>query len=102
MVFITEKDRIYTTDSNGKVIAEVTFPTTNGISVIDHTFVDPVLRGKGIAGKLVKMAADKILTDGNKIAATCPFAVIWFKRHPEFSLVCVGPAACKLINHQAD
>ncbi|MDE6298753.1 MAG: N-acetyltransferase [Muribaculaceae bacterium] len=60
------------------------FPTENGVSTIDHTFVDPSLRGQGIAGKLVKLAADKILEEGNKIAATCTYAVAWFKRHPEY------------------
>ena len=96
MEFITEKDRIYATDPSGNVVAEVTFPTENGVSTIDHTFVDPSLRGEGIAGRLVKMAADKILAEGNKIAATCSYAVAWFKRHPEYHLVCSGPVACKI------
>ena len=73
MDFITEKDRIYATDPSGNVIAEVTFPSEDGVSTIDHTFVDPSLRGEGIAGKLVKLAADKILAEGNKIAATCSY-----------------------------
>lgn len=96
MEFITEKDRIYATDPAGNVVAEVTFPTVNGVSTIDHTFVDPSLRGEGIAGKLVKLAADKILAEGNKIAATCSYAVAWFKRHPEYHLECSGPVACRI------
>lgn len=96
MDFITEKDRIYATDPSGNVIAEVTFPTKNGVSTIDHTFVDPSLRGEGIAGKLVKLAADKILAEGNKIAATCSYADVWFKRHPEYHLVSSGPVACRI------
>ena len=96
MDFITEKDRIYATDPSGNVIAEVTFPSEDGVSTIDHTFVDPSLRGEGIAGKLVKLAADKILAEGNKIVATCSYAVAWFKRHPEYHLVCSGPVACRI------
>lgn len=96
MEYITEKDRIYATDSSGKIIAEVTFPTEGGVSTIDHTFVDPSLRGKGVAGKLVKLAADKILSDGNRIAATCPYAVSWFERHPEYPIVCSGVVACRI------
>ncbi|MBD5198763.1 MAG: N-acetyltransferase [Bacteroidales bacterium] len=84
MDFITENDRIYATDASGKLIAEVTFPTRNGVATIDHTFVDPSLRGQGIAGQLVKLAADKIINDGNKIVAACPYAVEWFKKHPEY------------------
>lgn len=87
MEFITEKDRIYATDPSGKVVAEVTFPTKDGVSTINHTFVDPSLRGEGVAGKLVRLAADKILAEGHKIAATCSYAVAWFKRHPEYHTV---------------
>lgn len=96
MNYITETDRIYATDPSGNLLAEVTFPTRDGISNIDHTFVDPSLRGQGIAGELVKLAAEKILADGNKIAATCPYAVTWFERHPEYPVVPSGPAACRI------
>ncbi len=98
MEFLTEKDRIYATDKSGKMIAEVTFPTKNGVSIIDHTFVDPSLRGQGVAGKLVELAAKTILDNGNKIAATCPYAVTWFERHPEYPVVCSGPPACRIYN----
>lgn len=84
MDFITENDRIYATDASGKLIAEVTFPTRNGVATIDHTFVAPSLRGQGIAGQLVKLAANKIINDGNKIVAACPYAIEWFKQHPEY------------------
>lgn len=81
MEYITEKDRIYAIDAEGKTIAEITFPTLNGIATIDHTFVDKSLRGQGIADKLVRQAVDKILADGNRIAATCPYAIAWLNRH---------------------
>lgn len=71
MEFIEDKDRIYAVDPAGRVVAEVTFPTVAGVATIDHTFVDRSLRGEGIAEQLVKLAADKILADGNKIAAAC-------------------------------
>ncbi len=96
MEFITEKDRIYANDQAGNMIAEVTFPTVDGVSYIDHTFVDPSLRGQGVAGKLVELAAKAILADGNKIGATCPYAVTWFERHPEYPVVCSGLPACKI------
>ncbi len=96
MEFITEKDRIYATDESGGLIAEVTFPTVDGVSVINHTFVDPSLRGQGVADKLVKLAADTIMERGDKIAAMCTYAVAWFERHPEYPVVCSGPAACSI------
>lgn len=84
MEFITEKDRIYATDASGKIIAEVTFATRDGVATIDHTFVDTSLRGQGVASKLVKSAIDKILADGNKVAASCSYALAWLQRHPEY------------------
>lgn len=99
MEFITDTDRIYATGSDGKLIAEVTFPTKNGISTINHTFVDSSLRGQGVASALVKAAADKILADGNKIAATCTYAAAWFMRHPEYHPECGGPVACKIMKN---
>ncbi|MBD5213782.1 MAG: N-acetyltransferase [Bacteroidales bacterium] len=96
MDFITEKDRIYATDASGDIVAEVTFPTENGVSTIDHTFVTPALRGEGVAGKLVQLAVDKILSDGNEIAATCSYADAWLKRHPEYRRVNSGPIACRI------
>ena len=57
MEYITEKNRIYSKDSDGSIIAEVTFPEVEcGIYNINHTFVDTSLRGKGVAGKLVELA----------------------------------------------
>lgn len=97
MEYITEDERIYANDDDGRLIAEVTFPTVGSVSTIDHTFVDDSLRGQGIAAELVKLAADKILTDGHKIAATCPYAVTWFKRHPEYAVADnAATAACRI------
>ncbi len=86
MNFITEKDRIFAEDQSGKLLAEISFPTKHNVSIINHTFVDDSLRGQGIAAKLVKMAAEVILESGNKIAATCPYAIGWFKKHPEYKV----------------
>lgn len=84
MDFITETNRIYSEDNDGKVLSEVTFSTKDGVATIERTFVDDSLRGQGIAGKLVQMAVDKILADGNRVAATCPYAIKWLQQHPEY------------------
>ncbi len=97
MDYITENGRIHAEDADGNIIAEITFPAENGTATIDHTFVHPSLRGQGVAGKLVRMAADKILADGNKIAATCSYAVLWFQRHPEYNVSDTdAPLSCRI------
>lgn len=97
MEFIKEKDRIYALGAQGRLIAEITFPTCGGVSVIDHTFVDDSLRGQGIAGKLMQQAVDNITAAGDRIAATCPYAVAWLQRHPQYKVVDIGEApACRI------
>jgi predicted GNAT family acetyltransferase len=86
MEFKYEPNRIYAEDADQKVIAEVTFPVKDGIATVNHTYVDESLRGQGVAGQLVKAAADQILASGFRIAATCPYAVSWFAKHPEYQL----------------
>lgn len=83
MEFHTEEERIYMADEWGKVLAEVTFPVKDGEATINHTYVHESLRGQGIASKMVKMAVDKIKSDGYELAATCSYAVAWLQRHPE-------------------
>ena len=82
MEFQREDGRIYAMDAD-KLIAEVTFPTRDGVADIDHTFVDDSLRGQGVAGQLVRAAADQIRADGNRARVTCSYARAWFARHPE-------------------
>ena len=66
MDITTEDSRIYAKDENGTVIAEITFPTKDGVASIDHTPVDEFLRGQGIAGQLMNATVSNIQKDGNK------------------------------------
>ena len=75
MDLITEPNRIYCTDENGKVLAEITFPEASvGVFDIAHTFVDDSLRGQGIAARLVDLAAEEIKKRGGKLTASCSYA----------------------------
>lgn len=82
MEFIHEPERIYGTDENGKVVAEITFPQREpGVFTIEHTIVDGSLQGQGIAGKLVQAAVDDIRSQGGQVRATCSYAVKWLEKH---------------------
>ena len=84
MEFQKEPGRIYALGEDGKLLAEITFPTgEDGVADIDHTFVDESLRGQGVAGQLVRAAADQIRDQGKKARAVCTYARAWFDRHPE-------------------
>lgn len=81
MNFISETNRIYSIDEQGKIIAEITFPNEEDTYCIDHTFVDDSLRGQGVAGKLVAMAVDAIKKQGGKVTATCSYAKGWLEKN---------------------
>jgi len=97
MIFTTEDNRIYATSSDNRVIAELTFTVKDGVANINHTFVDDSLRGQGVAGQLVQAAVDHFLKRNLKISATCSYAFLWLKRHPEYeSVPSETPAGCDI------
>jgi predicted GNAT family acetyltransferase len=84
MNFISEFNRIYANDDNGRLVAEVRFPPVGAGAVdIERTFVDDSLAGKGVASALLDAAYDKIKNDGKKARATCSYAVKWFEKHED-------------------
>ena len=59
MNFEIERNRILMKNETGKIVAEITFPETSpGVFVIDHTFVDEILRVQGMESKLVQCAVE--------------------------------------------
>lgn len=85
MEFRQEPGRIFATGEDGRLLAEVTFPEREGAAEIDHTLVDPSLRGQGVAGQLLQAAADTLRAQGRKARPTCSYAVRWFETHPEYA-----------------
>lgn len=86
MAYVTQENAIVYLDDNGAKLAEVTFPSDGDHTVnINHTFVDPQLRGQGVAGQLMVHAADALRESGRKAHPSCSYAVAWFEKHPEQS-----------------
>ncbi len=76
--------KFYIGNSENDFIAQITFKDGgNNILVVDHTFVDPSLRGQGIAGKLMAKVIDMARDEGKKIVPVCSYAVTYFRRHNE-------------------
>lgn len=57
----------------------------DGALDILHTIVPYRLEGRGIGSALVKGAYDWARSEGLEAAATCRFAYLWLKRHPEYN-----------------
>ncbi|WP_027109032.1 GNAT family N-acetyltransferase [Lacticigenium naphthae] len=84
MEFKKEGNRFFSEDSDGNLLAEITyFPKGDDRIVIDHTFVDPSLRGQGIAEQSVDYVVKEMKTENKKIEPLCPYVVELFARKPE-------------------
>jgi uncharacterized protein len=82
MEFIYEKNRIYVNDADGNMIVEATFPMIKeGVANVDHTWVDPSLRGQGVASQLMQAVVRKAHELDLRLVGTCPYAQVWFKKH---------------------
>jgi len=69
---------------DGAVLGVVDFPALDGETVdICHTHVDPSLRGRGIAGRMMEKVVECLRQSGRKAYPTCAYAVRWFDDHPE-------------------
>jgi uncharacterized protein len=71
----------FTIDQDGKRIAEMTYARRDAsVIVIDHTFVDPGLRGQGIARQLLDAAVAWARANKASIAPECSYARAAFAR----------------------
>ena len=88
MGITVEDHRAVYYDEDQEMKGEVTFPSIDHIDQdtveINHTFVDPSLRGMGMAGKLMEAAAGEIRRQGKKAVLTCSYAVKWFESHKAY------------------
>ncbi|MBF0794726.1 GNAT family N-acetyltransferase [Mammaliicoccus lentus] len=67
-------NKFYVGESEGQFDAEITYHDSDGnVLVVDHTFVDPSLRGQGTARKLVDTVIDKARNEGKVIDPVCPY-----------------------------
>lgn len=84
MIWKYENGRIYSVDENNELMAETIFVfKENGEVDIEHTYVNPVLRGRSVAGNMMEVVVEYLKEKGLKASATCPYANAWLKKHRE-------------------
>ena len=72
--------------------AEMTYRTIAAAEIaIDHTFTPPQFRGRDIALCLMKRCIADARREGLRIRPLCSYAVVQFRRHPDWSDVLVQP-----------
>ena len=69
-------------EENG-ALAFATYRKSGDVYTIPHVEAAMELRGKGAAGRLMEGIARLARANGFKLAPTCPYAVAWFRRHPD-------------------
>jgi len=72
--FEAENDRAAAYDDTQYEVGECTFSRRNNYWTIDHTFVEPPLRGQKIAESLVQTIVQQAKKEDVKIKPVCPFA----------------------------
>jgi len=64
-----------------KVLAQMTYSIASPeLIIIDHTEVDPSLKGKGMGKQLLMAIVEKARTEKFKILPLCPFAKSVFEK----------------------
>ena len=78
-------------NEEGVRVAEMTYHAAGDSQFnIDHTEVDPSLRGQGVAESLLEAAVQHARDNNLKIRATCRFALKKLQNEPEFADVFAG------------
>lgn len=66
---------------DGRRIAEMTYRRLGAARIlVDHTEVDPALRGQGVARQLLDAAVAWARQTGTKISASCSYVVVQLAR----------------------
>jgi predicted GNAT family acetyltransferase len=66
---------------DGRRIAEMTYTRTNpSLVVVDHTFVDPSLRGQGVARQLQDAMVAWARESATKVIPVCSYVKVQFDR----------------------
>jgi predicted GNAT family acetyltransferase len=70
-------------EREGRRVAELTYRMTGGTAVVDHTWVDPKLRGGKLAPKLVEAAVEWARSTNHKISPACSYVRMVMDRYPD-------------------
>ena len=70
-------------ESNGKVVAEMTYSLDIDTMTIDHTEAAPELKGQNAGTQLLNTAVQFARDNGYKIIAVCPFVRSVFTKHAD-------------------
>ncbi len=74
-----EDKGFFISDEKGEVIAELTYRKEENKLYFDHTYVSRLMRGQGIAEKLLDAGVEYAEKNGYKIVPVCSYVVKKFE-----------------------
>ena len=83
---VYEEQNLRTAAYDGdKLAGQCTYVVRDGFWDLEHTIVDPVYGGQGLAGKLVQELVSKARERGVKTIPTCSYALKTFEKNAEYA-----------------
>jgi predicted GNAT family acetyltransferase len=77
-------ERRYRLSLGREIVGELRYRLEPGVGLLAHTEIEPSLRGRGLATRLVRSALDDIRGKGLKVKPLCPFVRAFIARYPEY------------------
>ena len=79
----TDRNGTFFIEREGRRVAELTYRMTGDTAVVDHTWVDPKLRGGTLAPTLIQAVVDWARAEKRLISPVCSYVRIVMDRSPE-------------------
>lgn len=84
LTYVSGQDAITARDAEGNELARIDIHEASPkVYDICHTFVDPVLRGRGVASVLTGLAVERVQKEGATVTASCSYGKAWLEKHPD-------------------
>jgi uncharacterized protein len=78
-----ERNGMFFIERDGRRVAELTYRMNGETAVVDHTWVDPSLRGGKLAPNLVQAVVDWAREGKRKISPACSYVRMVMDRSPD-------------------
>ena len=76
---------VFYIERDGRRVAELTYSRGDEATIVDHTWVDPQLRGGKAARRLVEAVVQWARTERVKLVPACSYVRLVFERTPSYA-----------------